>query len=76
MYRGLNDKHARMQLGGYEENFARGHKTGVLFYIVSLQVSDDKWMVPISSISIIREKNNHDDEFHLSSSKINLSLDI
>lgn len=32
IYRGVNDKNVRMQLGGFQESFARGHRNGILFY--------------------------------------------
>ena len=32
IYRGVNDKNTRVQLGGYEESYARGHESGALFY--------------------------------------------
>lgn len=32
IYRSANDKNVRMQIGGFEESFARGMKNGILFY--------------------------------------------
>lgn len=32
IYRGSNDKNVRLQLGGFEESFAKGMNNGILFY--------------------------------------------
>ena len=45
-----------MQLGGYEENFAYGHRNGILFYEFPLNVENGKWKMPIKSLKYIREK--------------------
>ena len=54
IYRGINDDYVHMQLGGYEENFAYGHRNGILFYEFPLVVESDKWKLPIKSLKYIR----------------------
>lgn len=63
IYRGINDKHVFLQLGGYEENFAYGHHNGVLFYEFPLKSDDDRWKIPVKSMNYIREKGGREDLF-------------
>jgi len=44
----------RLQIGGFEESFAKGMKNGILFYELDLLVSDGKWKIPVVSVSCLR----------------------
>ena len=68
IYRGVNDKNVRMQLGGFEESYAKGHRNGVLFYELSIDTHDGKYWVPFKSVSCMREKSGKDDIFYIASS--------
>ena len=76
IYRGINDKNVRMQLGGFEEGFARGHRNGILFYEMDLSSTDGKWWVAVKSISCMRERNGKDDIFYLANSQLSLAINI
>jgi hypothetical protein len=47
-----------MQLGGFEEQNARGYKNGIRFYEKPIEVSGDgkRWLLPVSKLIIAKEK--------------------
>ncbi len=76
IYRGVNDKHVYMQLGGYEDNFAYGHRNGILFYEFPLLVEDDKWKMAIKSMNYVRQKGAREDLFLIPNSQCNVSINF
>lgn len=76
IYRGVNDKEVQLQLGGYEENFARGHSNGVLFYEVELTVEDGKWKIPFKSMYCTRQRSGPDETFFIANSAMSLSISL
>ncbi len=48
VYSGIGERNNRLQLGGYEEEYARGDpKTGALLYEFPLKVSGDYWQLAV-----------------------------
>lgn len=76
IYRGVNDKNIRMQLGGFEESFARGYRNGILFYEVEITVDDGRWWIPIKSVSCMAERNGKHDMFYIANSQMKMAIDI
>ena len=57
----------RMQLGGFEEQNARGYKNGVRFYERTIETSADgsQWVLPVSKVVLAREKGSKWDYFSI-----------
>ena len=48
IYSGVGERNNRLQLGGYEEEYARGDaKTGTLLYEFPLKAADDYWQLAV-----------------------------
>ena len=68
IYRGSNDKNVRLQLGGFEESFAKGMNNGILFYELDIESEDGKWKIPVKSVLCLRLKNGRNDVFYIAGS--------
>lgn len=77
-YSAPGGKELHLQLGGYEEQNARGYKNGVRFYERSIEKSEDnsKWVVPISKLVLARERGAKWDYFTLPNSAIRPTLSL
>jgi hypothetical protein len=71
-------KELRLQLGGYEEQNARGYKNGIRFYEKPIETSEDKtkWLIPISKLVITKERGSRWDSFVIPSSNIKPKLSL
>lgn len=76
IYRGSNDKNVRLQLGGFEESFAKGMNNGILFYQVDLESEDGKWKIPVKTVLCLRLKNSRNDVFYIAGSEMKVSISI
>lgn len=54
----FDHKKVKIQLGGYENQNARGYKNGVRFYEQGLEVANDgkAWLLPVQKLVISKEK--------------------
>jgi hypothetical protein len=67
-----------MQLGGYEDENARGYDNGIRFYEKPIDKTIDGkgWILPVSRLVIAKEKSNRWDCYSIPSSAINPKLTI
>jgi hypothetical protein len=62
IYSGVGERNNRIQLGGYEESYAKGDfNTGALLYEFPLKVSEKHWEVAVEKVFFTRSKNRKTD---------------
>ena len=76
IYRGINDKNTRVQLGGYEDSYAKGDHTGVLFYEMDIIAKGGKWRIPVKSVNCTRQKVGKDDNFVIGRDPVSLAISL
>jgi hypothetical protein len=77
-YSAPGGKELRMQLGGYEEQNARGYKNGVRFYERTIETSQDntQWVLPVTKLVLARERGAKWDYFTIPASSLKPALSL